>query len=215
MTTPKFQDAERDDPNGLDALADRYLPSAYRRHHPVIAASGDGAEIKDAAGRQLLDFAGGIGATNLGHNHPAITMAIHRQAEQIVHTGPVTLNESSIRLAARLAERTPGSGQRQTMFASTGAESIENAVRLARFATGRSSVIAFGHGFHGRSLLSAGLTGRSVPYKSGPGSSVPGLHHAYFPNVYRPPGGSPPTASSITRRGSWTRSLRRVCRPTT
>lgn len=173
----------------LLALKERYIPTVYKQHHPIIAVSGEGAWISDSDGRRYLDFAGGIGVLNIGHRHPQVVQAVQQQIDRLMHCGPVMLHEGYIRLAARLAEKVAPGGDQQVLFLNSGAEAVENAVKIARHATGRPAIIAFEGSFHGRTLLTSTLNGKTVPYKTQPGAMAPEVYHAPFPNTYRPPAG--------------------------
>ena len=173
----------------LLALKERHIPTVYQQHHPTIAVSGEGAWVCDSEGRRYLDFAGGIGVLNVGQRHPLVVQAVQQQAARLLHTGPVMLHDGYIRLAARLAEKVSPGGDQQVLFLNSGAEAVENAVKIARHATGRPAVIAFEGSFHGRTMLTSTLTGKMAPYKTQPGAMAPEIHHAPFPNPYRPPAG--------------------------
>lgn len=149
---------------------------------PFFAARADGAELWDVEGRRFIDFAGGIAVMNVGHGHPKVKAALAAQLERFTHTCyQVVPYESYVALAEKLNQLTPGSFAKKTAFFSTGAEAIENAVKIARSATGRSGVIAFGGAFHGRSLFAVALTGKVQPYKAGFGPFPPEIYHAPFP----------------------------------
>ena len=148
---------------------------------PVIAARAKNAELWDADGRRYLDFAVGIAVCNTGHCHPKVVAAAQAQCEQFTHTAfQVCAYETYIALAERLNAMAPMEDAKSIFF-STGAEAVENAVKVARIATGRPGVIAFKGGFHGRTALTSALTGKIVPYKAGGGVPVPGVFHAPFP----------------------------------
>jgi 4-aminobutyrate aminotransferase len=141
-----------------------------------------GAELWDVEGRRYIDFAGGIAVMNVGHGHPKVVAAVKAQLERFSHTCyQVVPYESYIALAERLNQITPGTHAKKTAFFSTGAEAIENAVKIARAHTKRSGVIAFGGAFHGRSLFAVSLTGKVQPYKAGFGPFPPEIYHAPFP----------------------------------
>jgi 4-aminobutyrate aminotransferase len=149
---------------------------------PFFAARAEGAELWDVEGRRFIDFAGGIAVMNVGHGHPKVKAALAAQLERFTHTCyQVVPYESYIALAEKLNQLTPGSFAKKTAFFSTGAEAIENAVKIARAATGRSGVIAFGGAFHGRSMFAVALTGKVQPYKAGFGPFPPEIYHAPFP----------------------------------
>ena len=152
---------------------------------PVFAATGDNAEIRDVEGRRYIDFAGGIGVLNIGHRHPRVLAAVERQLQALTHACfQVTPYETYVRLAERLNELAPGSLPKKTIFLTTGAEAIENAIKIARHATGRPGIIAFGGGFHGRTLMALAATGKMNPYKVGFGPFPAEVYHVPFPSEY-------------------------------
>lgn len=149
---------------------------------PFFAARAEGAELWDVEGRRFIDFAGGIAVMNVGHGHPKVKAALAAQLERFTHTCyQVVPYESYVALAEKLNQLTPGTHAKKTAFFSTGAEAIENSIKIARSATGRSGVIAFGGAFHGRSLFAVALTGKVQPYKAGFGPFPPEIYHAPFP----------------------------------
>jgi len=151
----------------------------------VYADHARNAEIHDVEGRRFIDFASGIAVLNIGHLHPKMTAAVHAQLEKLSHACfQVTSYESYIALAERLNALAPGATPKKTIFLSTGAEAVENAVKIARHHTNRSAVIAFTGGFHGRTLLCIGLTGKVQPYKAGFGPMPPEVFHVPFPASY-------------------------------
>jgi 4-aminobutyrate aminotransferase / (S)-3-amino-2-methylpropionate transaminase / 5-aminovalerate transaminase len=156
---------------------------------PYFAAQAEGAEIRDVEGRRYIDFAGGIGVLNVGHRHPRVLAAVRSQLESITHACfQVTPYEPYVRLAERLNEIVPGTWPKKTLLLSTGAEAVENAVKIARYATGRPAIIAFGGAFHGRTLMGLALTGKVNPYKVGFGPFPADVYHVPFPDAYH--GGS-------------------------
>jgi len=155
---------------------------------PVFVRRASGATVEDADGNQLLDFTGGIGCQNAGHVPPEALEAIHQQAADFIHTCfMVTPYEGYVRLAEELNERAPGAFPKKTFFVSTGAEAVENAIKLARHYTRRQAVIAFEDGFHGRTQLALSLTGKSKPYKAGFGPFAPEVYRMPFGYCYRCP----------------------------
>ena len=141
-----------------------------------------GAELWDVQGQRYIDFAGGIAVMNVGHGHPKVLAAIEAQLKRFTHTCyQVVPYESYIALAEKLNQLTPGTHAKKTALFSTGAEAIENALKIARAHTKRSGVIAFGGAFHGRSMLALALTGKVQPYKAGFGPFPPEIYHAPFP----------------------------------
>lgn len=146
------------------------------------AERADNAELWDSEGRRYLDFAGGIAVLNTGHRHPRVVQALQDQLARFTHTCyQVVPYESYISLAEKLNQLTPGAHAKKTALFSTGAEAVENAIKIARAHTGRSGVIAFGGAFHGRSLLAVALTGKVQPYKAGFGPFPPEIYHLPYP----------------------------------
>ena len=164
--------------------------------HPIVTARASGAIVEDVDGNRLIDFATGISVLNVGHTAPEVVAAIQRQAELDTHTCfHVTANEPYIELAERLNALTPGDQPKKTMFANSGAEAVENAVKIARKATGRSAIVTFDHAFHGRTLMGMSLTAKVMPYKQGFGPFAPEVYRLPFAYPYRCPcGGDTPEA---------------------
>lgn len=148
---------------------------------PIFANKASGSFLWDVNGDKYIDFASGISTLNVGHRHPKVMAAVKRQLESFTHTCfSVVPYESYIQLAERLNDLVPGSNNKSIFF-TTGAEAVENAVKIARVATGRDIVISFTGAFHGRTYLTSGLTGRVNPYKKGLRSSVPNIFHLPYP----------------------------------
>jgi 4-aminobutyrate aminotransferase/(S)-3-amino-2-methylpropionate transaminase len=178
--------AEKLGADELKALRERYVPRGVTTAHPLVAERAQGAEMWDTEGRRYIDFVGGIGVMNVGHNHPRVMAAVRVQLERVTHTAfQVVMYESYLRLAERLCEVAPGDGPKKAIFFSTGAEAVENAVKIARAATGRSAVISFTGGFHGRTLLALSLTGTVNPYKQDFGPYAAEVYQTPFPYEYR------------------------------
>jgi 4-aminobutyrate aminotransferase/(S)-3-amino-2-methylpropionate transaminase len=155
---------------------------------PVVAQSGRGATLTDVDGNVFIDFTGGVGCLNVGHAHPRVVEAVQEQAALFTHTDfTVVPYEVYVTLAERLLERAPFRGPAKAAFFNAGTEAVENAVKLARLATGRPAVIAFEGAFHGRTLLSMTLTSKPHPYKLGMGPLAPAVYRAPFPSAYRGP----------------------------
>ena len=168
------------------ALRTRYIPRGITSAHPITAARARGSELWDVDGRRYVDFAGGIGVMNVGHAHPRVMKAVEEQLQNATHTSfQVVQYESYLRLAERLCEVAPIEGERKAIFFSTGAEAIENAVKIARAATGREAVISFRGAFHGRTLLALSLTGSVQPYKQSFGPYAAEVYQTPFPYSYR------------------------------
>jgi 4-aminobutyrate aminotransferase/(S)-3-amino-2-methylpropionate transaminase len=160
------------------------IPRGVGFSHPIFIERGENAEIWDVEGRRFIDFAGGIAVLNTGHRHPKIIQAVKDQLDHYTHTCfQVLAYEPYVELAERINAKAPGNFPKKTLFLTTGAEAVENAVKIARAHTGRSGVIAFGGGYHGRTLLTLGLTGKVVPYKTGFGPFPAEVFHARFPNA--------------------------------
>ncbi len=148
----------------------------------VYADKAENAEIWDVEGRRYIDFAAGIAVVNTGHRHPRVIAAVKDQLDRFTHTcHQVVPYENYVRLAERLNKAVPGDFAKKTVFVTTGAEAVENAVKIARAATNRSAVIAFTGGFHGRTFMGMALTGKVVPYKAGFGPMMPDVFHVPFP----------------------------------
>jgi len=148
----------------------------------IYADRAENSEIWDKEGRRYIDFASGIAVVNTGHRHPRVIAAVKEQLDRFTHTcHQVVPYENYVHLAERLNALTPGDFAKKTIFVTTGAEAVENAIKIARAATGRSAVIAFGGGFHGRTFMGMALTGKVVPYKVGFGSMPGDVFHAPFP----------------------------------
>lgn len=148
----------------------------------VVAARAEGSELWDEQGRRFIDFVGGIGVLNAGHRHPKVQAAIRAQLDQAIHTCfQVVPYASYIELAERLNALLPGAFAKKTLFMSTGAEAVENAIKIARAATKRPALIAFQGAFHGRTMMTLSLTGKVAPYKIGVGQLPGGVFRAPFP----------------------------------
>ena len=151
----------------------------------IFAVRAENAELWDAEGKRYIDFAVGIAVNNTGHRHPRVMAAVAQQAMAFTHTCfHVAPYESYIALAERLNAITPGHFAKKTMLVSSGAEAVENAVKMARAFTGRSGVISFTGAFHGRTLMGMALTGKVMPYKRNFGAMPPEVVHAPFPNAF-------------------------------
>ena len=159
---------------------DRAVPRGLSQSTPVYVAKAEDAWLEDVDGNRYVDFAGGIGCINVGHRREAVVAAIREQLDRYLHTCvQVTPYEGYVRLAERMNEVTPGRFRKKTLFVNSGAEAIENAVKIARVHTGRPGIIAFEDAFHGRTMMTLALTSKTHPYKAG---------FAPFPSdVYRIP----------------------------
>lgn len=155
----------------------------------IFAEFAANAELWDVDGKRYIDLAAGIAVNNTGHRHPKVMQAVAKQSERFTHTCfNVAPFEGYIRLAERLNAIVPTGADNRTMLSTTGAEAVENAVKIARAATGRPGVIAFSGAFHGRTMLGMALTGKVQPYKKSFGPFPPDIYHAAFPNEYTGPG---------------------------
>ncbi len=169
----------------LHARRQQAVPRGVTNSLAVYAERAANAEIWDVEGRRYIDFASGISVLNTGHLHPKVQQAVARQLEKLVHACfQVTPYESYIALAEQLNALAPGAGPKKTIFLTTGAEAVENAIKIARFHTKRSAVIAFSGGFHGRTLACISLTGKVQPYKAGFGPMLPEVYHLPYPMPY-------------------------------
>ncbi|WP_281179226.1 4-aminobutyrate--2-oxoglutarate transaminase [Paraburkholderia oxyphila] len=158
-------------PRGVGVMCDFYAERA------------ENAELWDVEGRRFIDFAAGIAVCNTGHRHPKIVAAIKAQLDHFTHTAyQIVPYESYVSLAEKVAQRAPGSFAKKAAFFTTGAEAVENAVKIARAHTGRPGVIAFAGGFHGRTLMGMALTGKVAPYKLAFGPFPADVYHAPYPN---------------------------------
>jgi len=169
----------------LQKLRESAVPRGVASMLPVFTQRAANAELWDVDGKRYVDFAAGIAVLNTGHVHPRIRKAVEQQLQLFTHTCfQVTQYEVYVRLADRINRLAPGPTPKKTIFLSTGAEAVENAVKIARAHTRRSAVISFGGAFHGRTLLAMGLTGKVVPYKVGFGPFPADVYHVPFPVAY-------------------------------
>ena len=166
------------------------IPAGIGHSAPIFVASASGALLYDVDGNTFIDFAGGIGTLNVGHSHPAVVAAAREQLEKFTHSCfAVAPYESYVELAERLNRSIPGGFAKKTLFANSGVEAVENAVKIARRATGREAVLVFEHAFHGRTLLGMSMTSKVQPYKLGFGPFAPEIYRFPFPYLYRRPVG--------------------------
>ena len=169
-----------------DLLARRQaaIPRGVNNAHPIFTARAENATLWDIEGREYIDFAGGVAALNTGHRHPKVMAAVAAQLAQFSHTCfQVSPYEAYIALAERLNALAPIDGPAKTVFFTTGAEAVENAVKIARAATGRSGVITFAGGYHGRSMLTMAMTGKVLPYKKKFAPLPAEIYHVPFPHA--------------------------------
>lgn len=168
----------------------KVVPKGVGNNTPIFVEKAEGALLYDVDGNVFLDFAGAIGTINAGHCPPEVVQAIQKQAEQYIHTCfHVAMYEPYVELAEKLAQLTPGQFPKKAMFLNSGAEAVENAVKIARKFTGRSGIVSFSRGFHGRTLLGMSLTSKVKPYKFEMGPFAPATYKAQFPYpLHRPEG---------------------------
>ena len=159
------------------------IPRGVGQSHPIFISHAKNAEIWDVEGKRYVDFAGGIAVLNTGHCHPGIIAAVKAQLDSYTHTCfQVVAYEPYVELAERINALAPGDFAKKTLFLTSGSEAVENAIKIARAHTGRSGVIAFTSGYHGRTMFTLGLTGKIVPYKTGFGPFPAEIFHASFPD---------------------------------
>jgi 4-aminobutyrate aminotransferase/(S)-3-amino-2-methylpropionate transaminase len=179
----------------LMARREAAIPQAVFNTVPVFVERASGAIVEDVDGNRLIDFGAGLAVLNVGNAHPAVVEAIREQAAAYTHTCfHVTLNQPYVALAERLNKLAPGAHEKRTMLVNSGAEAVENAIKLARYSTGRPAVITFDHAFHGRTLMAMTLTGKAMPYKAGFGPFAPEVYRLPFAYPYRCPTGRTPEA---------------------
>jgi 4-aminobutyrate aminotransferase / (S)-3-amino-2-methylpropionate transaminase / 5-aminovalerate transaminase len=168
----------------------KYVPKGISNNCHSFVKKAHGSLVEDVDGNILIDFAGAIGTLNVGHTHPRVVRALQEQASQFIHTGfNVMMYESYINLAERLCQLAPGDFNKQAAFFNSGAEAVENAVKIARKYTKRQGIISFTRGFHGRTLMTMTMTSKVKPYKFGFGPFAPEVYKAPYPYVYRRPEG--------------------------
>jgi len=166
----------------LHARRNAAIPQGVATATDIFADRAENAEIWDVEGRRFIDFAGGIAVLNTGHRHPVVMARVAEQMQRFTHTAyQVIPYEPYVELAERLNRLAPGTTPKKTLLLTTGAEAVENAVKIARAHTGRPAVIAFSGSFHGRTLLTMGLTGKVAPYKTGFGPFPADIFHIPFP----------------------------------
>ena len=165
---------------------DQFVPRGLVTAHPLVIDRAQGSEMWDVDGKRYLDFVGGIGVLNIGHNHPKVVAAVQAQLQKVSHACfQVVAYKPYLDLVQRLCELVGGGEAYKAALFTSGAEAVENAVKIARAHTNRSAVISFRGGFHGRTLLGTTLTGMSQPYKQNFGPFAPEVFHTPYPNAYR------------------------------
>ena len=153
------------------------VPRGVGQIHPIFAESAKNATVTDVEGREFIDFAGGIAVLNTGHVHPKIIAAVTEQLNKLTHTCfQVLAYEPYVEVCEKINAKVPGDFAKKTLLVTTGSEAVENSIKIARAATGRAGVIAFTGAYHGRTMMTLGLTGKVVPYSAGmglmPGATV-------------------------------------------
>jgi 4-aminobutyrate aminotransferase/(S)-3-amino-2-methylpropionate transaminase len=172
----------------LGEVRTKVMPPGVASVSPQYVASGKGALLYDVSGQEYIDFSGGIAVMNVGHSHPKVIAAIKDQAEKLTHTCFMVMPyEPAVTLAEKLNQITPVAFPKKSMFISSGAEAVENAVKISRYATKKPGVIVFENAFHGRSLLTMTMTSKVMPYKFGFGPFVPEVYRMPFAYCYRCP----------------------------
>ncbi|WP_020203713.1 MULTISPECIES: 4-aminobutyrate--2-oxoglutarate transaminase [Cupriavidus] len=168
------------------AARTEHVPHGVVTAHPLFAQKAEGAYLWDVEGRRYIDFVGGIGVQNIGHNHPKIVEAVRRQLDRVTHAAfQVVGYDVYVELAARLNKLVGGGEPYKSLLVTTGAEAVENAIKIARAYRNVPGVIAFRGGFHGRTLLGSTLTGMSTPYKQNFGPLAGEVYHTPYPDEYR------------------------------
>lgn len=158
------------------------LPTGLGVAFPIFAERAKNSEVWDVEGKRYIDFVGGISVLNTGHSHPKIIQRVHEQIDKFTHTAAQMVNyESYVELAEKLCAAVPISGEKRAFFLTTGAEAVENAIKISRAKTGRPGVISFVGGWHGRTLMCMSLTGKVIPYKKDFGPMPGPVFHALFP----------------------------------
>jgi 4-aminobutyrate aminotransferase/(S)-3-amino-2-methylpropionate transaminase len=166
----------------------KYVSKGVSNGNLNIAQKASGATIIDIDGNEWIDFAGAIGTLNVGHSHPKVTEAVKEQVDRFLHPGfNVMMYEGYLQLAEKLCEITPGDFEKQAIFFNSGAEAVENAIKISRRFTGRQAVVSFVRGYHGRTNLTMGMTSKVKPYKFGFGPFAPEIYQAPFPYLYHKP----------------------------
>jgi 4-aminobutyrate aminotransferase/(S)-3-amino-2-methylpropionate transaminase len=179
-------------------LREQYVPRGVANTVPAFVEEAQGVRLRDVDGNEFIDFASGIGVVNVGHRPAEIVEAVRRQLDGFLHTCfHVAMYEGYVRLAERLARITPGDHPKKVLLVNSGAEAVENAVKIARAASGRRAIVCFEYAFHGRTLLALTLTSKIKPYKFGFGPFAPEVYRAPYSYPYRCPAGGNPAACDL------------------
>ncbi|MBQ0746229.1 MAG: 4-aminobutyrate--2-oxoglutarate transaminase [Marinobacter sp.] len=169
----------------LQALKERYVAAGAASPNEQFADHATNAELWDADGKRMIDFAGGIGVLNIGHRHPKVVEAVKAQLDKLMHTCQTVMSyEGYVRLAQKLSEVSPVKGHAKVMLANSGAEALENAVKIARAATGRTNIICFDGGYHGRTFMTMAMNGKAAPYQTDFGPMPGTVFRAPYPVPY-------------------------------
>ncbi|WP_417520292.1 4-aminobutyrate--2-oxoglutarate transaminase [Marinobacter sp.] len=169
----------------LQALKERYVAAGAASPNEQFADHATNSELWDADGNRMIDFAGGIGVLNIGHRHPKVVEAVKAQLDKLMHTCQTVMPyEGYVRLAQKLSEVTPVKGHAKVMLANSGAEALENALKIARAATGRTNVICFNGGYHGRTFMTMAMNGKAAPYQTDFGPMPGSVYRAPYPVPY-------------------------------
>jgi 4-aminobutyrate aminotransferase / (S)-3-amino-2-methylpropionate transaminase / 5-aminovalerate transaminase len=172
----------------LSKRRDEAVPRGVFNTVPIFVAAGEGATVSDVDGNRFIDLAGGLGVLNVGRANPRVVNAVHEQVDKFLHECfHVSMYEGYVELAEMLNRLTPGDHPKKTMLANSGAEAVENAVKISRYATERDAVVSFTNAFHGRTLMGMTLTAKEMPYKHGFGPFAPETYRVPFPYCYRCP----------------------------
>jgi 4-aminobutyrate aminotransferase / (S)-3-amino-2-methylpropionate transaminase / 5-aminovalerate transaminase len=187
------------------ARKERVIADAKSIYLPIVIDQAHGVALTDVDGNTFLDWTGGIGCLNVGHTNEAVSAALHAQIDRFLHTDfTMVPYESYVELAERLLDRTPISGAKKAAFFNSGAEAVENAIKIAKLATGRPAVICFDRAFHGRTLMAMSLTSKQHPYKAGLGPFAPEVYRAPYPYPYRDESDDPSGDALDVLRGMFT-----------
>lgn len=169
----------------LQALKERYVAAGAASPNEQFADHATNSELWDADGKRMIDFAGGIGVLNIGHRHPKVVEAVKAQLDKLMHTCQTVMPyEGYVRLAQKLSEVAPVKGHAKVMLANSGAEALENALKIARAATGRNNVICFDGGYHGRTFMTMAMNGKAAPYQTDFGVMPGSVFRAPYPVPY-------------------------------
>lgn len=194
------------------ARSNRVFTPAFHYYHPIAVAEGRGCRITDVEGNSYLDCASGLGALNIGHNHPRVMAAVTRQLARFGHTGGIYYNDTTVAAAELLTSITPP-GLDRLFFSNSGAEAVEGAIKLARYVTGRQGLISFGGAFHGRTLGALSLTSSNARYRERYAPLLPSVHHAPYPHCHHCPFGCKGTGCTLACLGYLEEMLRRYVSP--